>query len=140
MCSQRHIASARPCTATLTGFPNTLVALPRAAPDVVIALHQLPDKLQTTSLGLDRWDGLCLPFLHKPECALSSCDLLQKNQGETKKEGFRPHLMSDAPSGRPEPTRLHTTLLPPLGSVARAFEKSVVVVTALAKASPKIPA
>ena len=37
------------------------VALPRAAPDVVIALHQLPHKLQTTTVGHDRSVGWTLP-------------------------------------------------------------------------------
>ena len=70
------------------------VALPRAAPDVVIALHHLRHKLQTTSLWHDRWDGWTLPpFLQTPECALSSNDLLKKtpkgNNEDKEKGGFR---------------------------------------------------
>ena len=92
----------------------------------MIALHQLPHKLQTTSLGHK--------FLHTPECALSSWDLLRKTprgnkEDQEKGEGFRPDMLSVPPSEQPEPTWLHTTLPSPLRTVARAFEKSMVVVS-----------
>ena len=75
------------------------VALPRAAPDVVVTLHEH-----------DRRDGLCRPFLHTPGCAQSSYDSLKRTtERETRKTresvAFRPDLWSDTPSEKPAPTQ-----------------------------------
>ena len=82
---------ARPCTATLNGFPKTLglikVALPRTTTDVVVSLHELPYHIYAPSLGYDRRDEVCTPFLHTPQSSYDS--FKRTTERETKKTGER---------------------------------------------------
>ena len=80
MLPQRRMAAAPPSTATLNGFPKTLDSRLRSLephPTDPVALHELPHKFQAPLTGTIGGDGLCVPFLHIPECALSSSDSLK---------------------------------------------------------------